>query len=136
MKCDFILTSEQQALVEQNMVLVSRVISRHIRTNEGVCGLGRDDLSQEGALALCRAAASYNGTSAQFSTYAAAVIRNHLLDCCKATNTQLFRRDRPNQREAQVLALSKRALLSTAALIQCAEAGVSGLSTDQKVMAA
>ncbi len=51
-------------------------------------GLGRDDLSQEGALALCRAAATYNGTSAQFSTYAAAVIRNHLLDCCKAANTQ------------------------------------------------
>ena len=50
--------------------------------------LGRDDLSQEGALALCRAAATYNGTSAQFSTYAAAVIRNHLLDCCKAANTQ------------------------------------------------
>ena len=64
------------------------------------------------------------------------MIRNHLLDCCKATNTQLFRRDRPKQREAQVLALSTRALLSTAALIQCAEAGVSGLSTDQKVMAA
>ena len=136
MKYDFILNSEQQALVEQNMELVNRVLSRHIRINEGVCGLGRDDLSQEGALALCRAAATYNDTSAQFSTYAAAVIRNHLLDCCKATNTQLFRRDRPNQREAQVLALSKQALLSTAELIKCAEAGVSDLSTDQKVMAA
>ena len=44
----------------------------------------------------------------------------------------LFQRDRPNQREAQVLALSKQALLSTAELIKCAEAGV----TDQKVMAA
>ena len=88
MKYDFILNSEQQALVEQNMELISRIISRHIRTNEGVCGLGYDDLSQEGALALCRAAATYNGTSAQFSTYASAVIRNHLLDCCKAANTQ------------------------------------------------
>lgn len=88
MKYDFVLTSEQQALVEQNMDLVSRIISRHIRINEGVCGLGYDDLSQEGALALCRAAATYNGTSAQFSTYAAAVIRNHLLDCCKAVNIQ------------------------------------------------
>ena len=88
MKYDFILNSEQQALVEQNMELVSRMLSRHIRTNEGVYGLGRDDLSQEGALALGRAAATYNGTSAQFSTYAAAVIRNHLLDCCKAANTQ------------------------------------------------
>ena len=88
MKYDFILTSEQQVLVEQHMDLVGWVISRHIRTNEGVYGLGRDDLSQEGALAVCRAAATYNGTSAQFSTYAAAVIRNHLLDCCKAANTQ------------------------------------------------
>lgn len=88
MKYDFILTSEQQALVEQNMELISRIISRHIRTNEGVCGLGYDDLSQEGALALCRAAATYNGISAQFRTYAVAVIRNHLLDCCKAVNTQ------------------------------------------------
>ena len=88
MKYDFILTSEQQVLVEQHMDLAGWVISRHIRINEGVYGLGRDDLSQEGALALCRAAATYNGTSAQFSTYAAAVIRNHLLDCCKAANTQ------------------------------------------------
>ena len=88
MKYDFILTSEQQVLVEQHMDLVGWVISRPIRTNEGVYGLGRDDLSQEGALALCRAAATYNGTSAQFSTYAVAVIRNHLLDCCKAANTQ------------------------------------------------
>ena len=88
MKYDFILTSEQQVLVEQHMDLVGWIISRHIRTNEGVYGLGRDDLSQEGALALCRAAATYNGTSAQFSTYAVAVIRNHLLDCCKAANIQ------------------------------------------------
>lgn len=48
----------------------------------------------------------------------------------------LFRRDRSNQREAQILALSKQALLSTAELVKCAEADVSGLSTDQKVMAA
>ena len=49
---------------------------------------------------------------------------------------QLFQRERPNQREAQILALSKQALLSTAELIKCAEAGVSDVSTDQKVMAA
>ena len=49
---------------------------------------------------------------------------------------QLFQRDRPNQREAQILALSKQALLSTAELIKCAEAGVSDVSNDQKVMVA
>ena len=49
---------------------------------------------------------------------------------------QLFQKDRPSAREVQVLALSRQALLSTAELIKCAEAGVSDLSTDQKVMAA
>jgi len=48
----------------------------------------------------------------------------------------LFQRDHPNEQEAQVMALSRQALLSTAELIKCAEAGVSDLSTDQKGMAA
>ena len=88
MKYDFVLSQEQQALAESNLAVIDKVISRCIHANEGVCGLGRDDLYQEGAAALCKAAATYDGTSAQFSTYAAAVIRNHLLDCCKAANTQ------------------------------------------------
>ena len=49
---------------------------------------------------------------------------------------KLFQQDRPNQREAQVMALSKQALLSTAELIKCMEVGVRDLSTDQKVLAA
>jgi len=49
---------------------------------------------------------------------------------------QLFQRDRRSQREAQVMALSKQALLSTAELIKCAEVGVKDLSTNDKVMAA
>lgn len=49
---------------------------------------------------------------------------------------QMFQRDQPSRRETQIMALSKQALLSTAELIKCAEAGVSDLSTDQKVMAA
>jgi len=47
---------------------------------------------------------------------------------------QLFQRDQPNQREAQILALSKQALLSTAELIKCAELGVRDISTDEKLM--
>lgn len=47
---------------------------------------------------------------------------------------QLFQRDRPNQREAQILALSKQALLSTAELIKCAEVGAKDISTDEKLM--
>ena len=88
MKYDFILNYEQQALVEQNLELVKKVIFRCIKTNEGVCGLGFDDLYQEGSMALCRAAATYDGVSAQFATYATTLIRNHLLDCCKAANAQ------------------------------------------------
>lgn len=88
MKYDFVLTSEQQNFVEQNMGLIEQVISRYIHTDEGVCGLSRDDLRQEGALALCHAAAAYDGVSAQFSTYATTLIRNHLLDCCKSANAR------------------------------------------------
>lgn len=47
---------------------------------------------------------------------------------------QIFQRDRPSEREAQVMALSRQALLSTAELIKCVELGVSDLSTDEKVM--
>lgn len=43
---------------------------------------------------------------------------------------ELFRRDRPNEQEAQVMALSRQALLSTAELVKCAELGVRDVSTD------
>ena len=49
---------------------------------------------------------------------------------------QLFQKDRPNAREAQVLALSRQALLSTAELIKCAEGGITDVSTVDKLMAA
>lgn len=47
---------------------------------------------------------------------------------------QLFRRDRPSEREAQIMALSKQALLSTAEIIKCVELGVRDLSSEQKIM--
>ena len=47
---------------------------------------------------------------------------------------ELFRRDQPNEQEAQVMALSRQALLSTAELIKCAELGVRDISTDEKLM--
>jgi len=46
----------------------------------------------------------------------------------------LFRRDRPNEQEAQVMALSRQALLSTAELVKCAEVGAKDISTDKKLM--
>lgn len=89
MKYDFVLTLEQQTLAEENLPLVDKVIARYIHTNESVCGLGCEDLHQEGCLALCRAAATYDGVSAQFTTYATTLIRNHLTDCCKAVSARL-----------------------------------------------
>ena len=88
MKFDFTLTSAQQALVEENLLLIDKVLGLSISTDETVCGLGYHDLYQEGAVALCRAASTYDGTSTKFSTYAKTVIRNHLLNCCKSVNTR------------------------------------------------
>lgn len=67
--------------------MIEKVISRYIHTNEVFCGLGREDLYQKGPATLCEAAVTYDGTSAQFSTYATAVIRNHLFSHCKSANT-------------------------------------------------
>lgn len=47
---------------------------------------------------------------------------------------QLFQKDRPNEREAQVMVLSRQALLSTAELIKCAETGATDISTEEKLM--
>ncbi len=88
MKCNFILTTAQQALAEENLPLIDKVLSLFINTDEAVCGLSYSDLYQEGAVALCRAASTYDGTSAKFSTYAKTVIRNHLLNCCKSVNAR------------------------------------------------
>lgn len=88
MKCDFILTPEQQILVQDNLSVIGKTINLFICPDEDVEGLGQDDLYQEGAMALCKAAATYDGVSAQFSTYATTVVRNHLYNCCKKVNTR------------------------------------------------
>ena len=51
------MNETQRALVEENLSLVGQTIARHIRYNEDICGMGADDLYQEGCWALCRAAA-------------------------------------------------------------------------------
>lgn len=92
------LTAEQQAMVEENMKLIHWTIRRYIDVNEGICGMGYDDLYQEGCEALCHAAASYDvHAGVQFPTYAGTVIRNHLLDYCRTLQAKC--------RNAQVLSL-------------------------------
>jgi len=82
------LTKEQQHLVEEYLRLVHWTIQQYIDVNESVCGLGYDDLYQEGALALCHAAATFEDRGTQFKSYAIPVIRNHLLDHCRRISTQ------------------------------------------------
>lgn len=77
------LTEEQRTLTEQNLHLVRWTIREYIRVREEIEGLGFEDLCQEGALALCHAAATYRAGSVQFKTYAITVIRNYLLDHCR-----------------------------------------------------
>lgn len=48
----------------------------------------------------------------------------------------LFRRDRPTEAEARVMALARQEPLSTAELIKCEELGVKDVSTGEKLMAA
>ena len=47
---------------------------------------------------------------------------------------KLFRRDHPTVREAQIMSLSRQALLSTAELIKCVETGTTDISTENKLM--
>lgn len=72
-----------QELAESHMSCVHWVIRRYIDVHENVCGLGYEDLYQEGCVALCHAAQSYDAEKAQFHSYAIPVIRNHLLDYCR-----------------------------------------------------
>lgn len=89
MKFNQPLTPAQQALVEQNTVLIHWTIRKYIDIKEGICGLGYDDLYQEGALALCYATMTYQPGGTQFSSFAITVIRNHLLDYCRRIAVRL-----------------------------------------------
>jgi len=84
------LNHEQQALVAGHLDVVANILKYTIRANETVQGLGYDDLYQEGCVALCRAALTFNG-SAQFKTYAQTVVKNRLIDHCRSVLRQYAR---------------------------------------------
>ncbi len=65
--------------------------------------------------------------------FAKLTLRDHIL-FSKAS--RLFRPDRPSPEERRVLELSRQALLSTAELIKCVEAGVYDVSSDEKLLTA
>lgn len=104
MKFNQALTDGHREIVQQNLRLVHWTIKEYIAVNESICGLGYDDLYQEGSLALCYAAATYQSDGAQFKTYAVTVIRNHLLDHCRRIaaqrkNTPTISLDRPSRED-------------------------------------
>lgn len=77
------LNEEQRTLAERHLYVVRSVIQTHIEVNETIYGFGYDDLYQEGAISLCRAAATYRGGPASFETYARRVVRNGLISYCR-----------------------------------------------------
>ena len=92
MKDKICMNQYQRDLVEENLSLVYQILGRHIRYNEDICGMSYDDLFQEGACALCRAAMTYDNVErggVPFSAYARPVIRNYLLDYCRRVLVQL-----------------------------------------------
>ena len=80
--------AERQGLVEQHLPLVRWVILSGFGYNESIVGLELDDLLQEGAVALCHAAATYQEGKTAFSTFAVKVVRNHLLSYCREISRQ------------------------------------------------
>ena len=78
----YILTSEQQKLVEENLDLADILLRTKIHPNETIRGMEFDELYQCGCLALCRAAATYDH-STQFRTYASRVVYNAMIDQCR-----------------------------------------------------
>lgn len=87
MKFESPLTTDQRAMVEEALPVARWVVRRYIKSNDNISGLDAEDLRQEAYLALCKAAVTYNGHGARFATYAVTVIRNHLLDYCRAIYT-------------------------------------------------
>lgn len=88
MRLHFRLTKDQKQLVEDHLSVVYWVIHENIKANENAYGLNYDDLYQEGCLCLCQAAATFDPSRAQFSTYAKKVVRNGLIDYCRQTGSK------------------------------------------------
>lgn len=78
----YILTPEQQKLVEENLDLPDILLRTKIHPNETIRGMEFEELYQCGCLALCRAAATYDH-STQFRTYASRVVYNAMIDQCR-----------------------------------------------------
>ena len=80
------LTAEQICLVEDNILVINTVIFSRIIYDNNTYGLEYDDIFQEGALLLCKAAVKYdNHKNCSFKAFAYIVILNGLISYCKKT---------------------------------------------------
>ena len=81
------LTSEQIKLVEDNISVINAVIFSRIIYDNATYGLEYDDVFQEGALLLFKAAMKYdNQKNCSFKAFAYIVILNGLISYCKKIN--------------------------------------------------
>lgn len=87
------LSKKEKRMVENSITLIPGLIRGCISVNEGIVGLGYEDLYQEACVALCKAAMTYTGEAA-FSTYARTVIKNHLISQCRAAVSR-YSHERP-----------------------------------------
>lgn len=78
-----VLSNTQNEIVSKHLHLVPQVIKSRIKINEGVYGLGFEDLMQEGYLLLCYASCSYDPQLGIFEPYANKVIYNGLISHCR-----------------------------------------------------
>lgn len=77
------LNDAQRELVEHYLSVIDWVIMDYIKVNSQVCGLDYNDVYQEGCFHLCRAAASFTGSTDGFGAYARKVVRNGLISYCR-----------------------------------------------------
>lgn len=83
MKCVKRLTTAQRQLVEENLVIVERVLRFEVRTNACIEGLSYEDLYQEGCVWLCNAALTFDPVRGNFASYARRVVQNGLVGYCR-----------------------------------------------------
>lgn len=78
------LTAGQIGLVEDNISVINTVIFSRIIYDNNTYGLEYDDIFQEGALLLCKAAMKYDDQqNCSFKAFAYIVILNGLISYCK-----------------------------------------------------
>ncbi len=81
-------------MITENLNIVEYIVRHEVIKSKCVVELEYDDLYQTGCIALCRAAATYDGR-VKFITYASKVIRNAMIDYLRKIPTANISLDAP-----------------------------------------